>query len=118
MGRVLHVIEGSDLRCRHQGLRDLAKKQGCDFSKFKVGDIVVFLNNDKTHLAILVMLDEAESFGFLGQYKSPHGRVPPEAIFFIPQALGMKGFEMNKAIKCGLEKLLSKKRRVKDETSV
>jgi hypothetical protein len=113
-GRLLHVIENSDLRCRHAGLREWAKKQGADFSKFQPGDIVAFLNVEKTHLAVLVMLPEAESLGFLGNYKSPHGRVPPEALEFIPRAMGADGFRMNRAIKAGLQKLLFKKGRKVD----
>jgi hypothetical protein len=112
-GRLLHVIENSDLRCRHDGLALWAKKQKVDFSRFRPGDIVAFLNTTKTHLCVLVMLPEKESAGFLGSYRSPHGRVPPEAFEFISEALGGGGFDMTKAIRKGLEKLLSKKRTVR-----
>lgn len=116
-GRLLRVIENADLRNRHDGLRALAEQNDVDFSKFKQGDIVAFLNTAKTHLVVLVALPEEESAGLLCQYKSPHGRVPPEAIEFIPQALGGKGFQMNKAIRSGLEKLLYKRGRNSDASA-
>ncbi len=111
MSRVLHVIEETDMRCRQEGLLDQAKKKnGVRADELKPGDIIVFLNTKKDRLMVLTMLPEAESVGFLGYYRSPHGRVPPEAIEFIPRALGSDGFQMNKAIRSGLEKLLAKKR--------
>jgi hypothetical protein len=113
--RVLHILENTDMRARHEGLRDFAKKNKVDISKMNEGDIVVFLNAKKDRLMCLVVLPEEETFGFLGYYRSPHGRVPPEALEFIPRAFGGSGFNMNASIRAGLTKLLAKKGIVKSE---
>lgn len=109
MGRLLHIVEDADMRCRQEGLIDQAKKAKVSIPDLKPGDIVAFLNTKKDRLMVLTMLPEADSYGFLGYYRSPHGRVPPEALEFIPKALGADGFHMNKAIRSGLTKLLAKR---------
>lgn len=108
--RLLHIVHPADLRCRQDGLIAQAKENGVKTSSMKPGDIVVFLNSDKTKFMLLAMTSETDSHGVLCYYRSPHGRVPPEAMEFVPQAFGGHGgFEMNKAIRMGLEKLLHKK---------
>lgn len=109
MGRLLHVIEDADMRCRQEGLIAQAKANKVDMASLKPGDIVAFLNTKKDRLMVMTMLQEEDSHGFLGYYRSPHGRVPPEALEFIPRALGVDGFQMNKAIRAGLAKLLAKR---------
>lgn len=110
MAKLIRVLEGADLRCKHFGLRMWAKEtHDFDFGKCRPGEIVVFLNNDKSKLALLPALNEKDSSGFLGSYNSPHGRVPPEALEFIAEALGVNGFDMKIAIRKGLEKLLQKR---------
>lgn len=107
MARLLHIFVGADMRCRHKGLIEWLKKQhAIELSELNPGDIVAMLNNKKSYLALLSKLPEKESFGFLGHYKSPHGRVPPEAFKYIASSIGMEGFNMNKAIKKGLEEIL------------
>lgn len=116
MSRLLHVIEEADMRCRQEGLLDQAKKKGVNVAGLKPGDIVAFLNTKKDRLMVITMLPEKDSVGYLGYYRSPHGRVPPEAIEFIPRAMGGEGFQMNKAIRAGLVKLLAKRgHRVQEE---
>lgn len=109
MSKLLHVIENADLRGRHGSLLEQAKKEGVKVDDWKPGDIVAFLNTKKDRLVVMTMLPEEDSHGLLGMYKSPHGRVPAEAIEFIPLAFGGEGFQMNKAIRAGLEKLLYKR---------
>jgi len=111
MARILHVIQNADFRCRHEGLVAIAKKAKVDMSQLKVGDIVVFLNVARDRLICISVLPEQDSFGLLSYYRSPHGRVPMEAIQFIPQAFGVTGLNMNAAIRSGLEQLLKKKAR-------
>jgi hypothetical protein len=110
--RLLHIVHPADLRCRQDGLILQAKTAGIDVRQFKPGDIVAFLNQERTKLALLAMTGEKDSAGVYGYYRSPHGRVPPEAFEFISDAFGSTGFDMTKAIKSGLEKLLSKRRKV------
>ncbi len=111
MSRLLHIIENTDMRGRHESLLEQAKNGGVQVKDWKPGDIVAFLNAKKDRLVVMTMLPEKESFGLVGMYRSPHGRVPPEALEFIPKAFGGGEFSMNKAIREGLEKLLSKRGR-------
>lgn len=94
-----------------------AKKDGVKTDALKAGDIVIFLNADKTKFMLLAMTAERDSQGVLCYYRSPHGRVPPEALQFVPEAFGGQGFNMNRAIRIGLERLLAKKSRRKEEAA-
>ena len=111
MARILHVIQNADFRCRHEGLMAMARKAQVNMDELRVGDIVVFLNVARDRLICISVLPEQDSFGLLSYYRSPHGRVPMEAIQFIPQAFGATGLNMNAAIRSGLEQLLKKKTR-------
>lgn len=108
--RLVHILENSDLRGRHVSLRTWAARNGVNLERIRSGDLVAFLNRRKTQLAILVALEEEDSLGLLAWYKSPHGRVPPEAMEFLPVAFGMEGFQMAAALRAGLEKLLARRR--------
>lgn len=109
--RLLYVIPETNFACQHRGLVRQLSEKGIEFSDLKPGDVIAFLNRKETMLRVLVSLPEKNTLGFVGTYKSPHGRVPPEAIQFVTQAMGGDGFNMNKAIRLGLEKLLGKKQR-------
>ena len=111
MPRLLRVIPDISMGCRHVGLVKQMKSHGVEFAKLKQGDVIALLNRAQNILCVMAVLPEADSFGFLGQYKSPHGRVPLEAIEFITASMGGGGFDMNKATKMGLEKLLGRKTR-------
>jgi len=89
----------------------MARKAQVNMDELRVGDIVVFLNVARDRLICISVLPEQDSFGLLSYYRSPHGRVPMEAIQFIPQAFGATGLNMNAAIRSGLEQLLKKKAR-------
>lgn len=107
--KLLHVFSDTDMRKRHEGLMDYAKEQGVKSPK--AGDVLAFLNAKRDRIIVLSFIDEKDCFGVMGYYRSPHGRVPMEAIQYIPQAFGGEGFDMNKAIRAGLVELLSKKAR-------
>lgn len=111
MPRLLYVIPETNMACQHVGLVKQLKERGIDFKKFKPGDIVAFLNRRETMLRVMAVLPEKDTFGLLASYRSPHGRVPLEAIRYIPEAFGGGSFDMNKAIEKGLFDLLSKKKR-------
>lgn len=106
------------MRCRQEGLWEQAKKGGVRINEIRPGDIVAFLNTKRDRLMVMTLLPEKDSVGFLGYYRSPHGRVPPEALEFIPRALGAEGFNMTKAIRSGLLKLLAKRGRGTQEEEV
>jgi hypothetical protein len=109
--RLLHFIRETHMGLQHEGLVEHMKDRGVDFRKLKPGDMVAFLNRRENMLRVLVALAEKDSFGVVATYRSPHGRVPFEAIKYIPEAFGGGAFNMNAAIKKGLVELLGKKRR-------
>lgn len=94
--------------CQHVGLIKQMKKRGIEFANLKPGDVVALLNRAETILRVMAVLPEKDSYGFLGSYKSPHGRVPLEAIKYVAESLGGGGLNMNRAIKKGLEDLLGR----------
>lgn len=111
MARLLYVIPEADFRCRHYGLWELAKKKGVDPTKLNKGDIIAFLNNSKDMIAVIAVTGEADSVGVLAYYRSPHGRIEPHAIQFIPEVFGGGVLDMRKATAKALQKLVPVKRR-------
>lgn len=109
MPRLCYVIPETNMQRQHNGLIQHLADLGIKFQDLKKGDVVAFLNRKETMLRVLAVLPEKNSLGFVGTYKSPHGRVPLEAIQYITHAMGGDGFHMNKAIRMGLEKLLGKR---------
>lgn len=112
MARLIYVVPDINMGSQHLGLMKQLSDRGIDFKKIKPGDIVAMLNRRESILRVMAALPEKDSFGFLGTYKSPHGRVPLEAIQFIAGSMGGTGFDMSKAIRLGLERLLGKKEKV------
>ena len=115
MPRLLYVIPDTDMKNYQAGLVRHLSERGIDFKNLKNGDVVAFLNRKETILRVLAVLPEKNTLGFVGTYKSPHGRVPLDAIQYITQCMGGHGFNMNRAIKMSLEKLLGG-RRVRGES--
>lgn len=112
MARLLYIVSDADLRCRHDGLWLQAKKLGASPDKMKKGDVVAFLNSNKNMIAIIAITGEEDSKGVLSYYVSPHGRVEPNAIRFIPECLGARGeMNMTAATRSALEELIPEKRR-------
>lgn len=112
MPKLVYVVPDINMGSRHLGLIKQMKDRGIEFNKMKNGDVVALLNRRESIVCVMAVLPEKDSFGFLGMYKSPTGRVPLEAIQFIAQSLGGSGLDMSKAIRLGLEKLLGKKEEV------
>lgn len=109
--RLLRILESIDMRCAQPGLMAAMKKAGMTTASKEMpgtDDIlaVVFLNRKKNRLKVLSFRRFHEGLPVMAYYVSPHGRVPPEAIRFISEAFGGKGFDMNAAIKKGLETIL------------
>ena len=113
--RLLHIIHETDMRCSHEGLLVRAKEAGVPLTKMGPGDVIAFLNTGKDRLKVLAFTSEKDGHGILAYYRSPHGRVPLEAIEFIPEAFGGDGFRMDKAIKEGLLKALAKRKQRREE---
>lgn len=112
MAKLLYVVENADLRCRHTGLWIQARKLGAKPEKMKKGDVVAFLNSEKSMIATLAITGEADSKGVLSFYVSPHGRVEPHAIRYIPECMGASGdLNMTAATRKALDELIPAKRR-------
>lgn len=111
MSRIMLVVEDADMRCRHEGLLLQAVKKGVKRKELRRGNLIVFLNRAKSHLSVLGFRGEEDVFGVLSSYKSPHGRVPLEAVQYIPEMYGADGFSMDRAIKEALTDLLARKKR-------
>lgn len=103
------IVSNTDMRCSHPGLIEAAKKAGMPWGKMKKGDIVAFINASRDRIKVLVFTKEQDTYGVMGYYRSPHGRVMPEAIQKIPLAFGAGEFNMDRATKAALEELLAKK---------
>jgi hypothetical protein len=112
--RVLHIFWNTDMRCRHEGLRTHVQKDK-GFRKRKLtmkpGDILIFFNSKMDRLMGLSVLNEEDSYGLLTYYRSPHGRVDPACLKFLPEAFNGSGFDIEAALKKSLIERLSKKRR-------
>ena len=110
MNRIIHVFYDQDMRARHPGLAKRAKEErDFDVSKLRPGDVLCFINVKRDRLIALAGLEEENSFGVMGYYRSPHGRIDETAIQFIPKAFAGGNFRMNAAIKKALHKRLAMK---------
>lgn len=117
MAKLLIVIPDSDMRCRHAGLWLQAKREGISQKDLRKGDIIAFLNSAKDMIATIAVTGEADSLGVLSYYVSPHGRVEPHAIKFIPECMGASGeLDMTKATAKALAELIPVKRTRKENT--
>jgi hypothetical protein len=115
MAKLLIVVPDADMRSRHTGLWEQAKKHGIKQEELKKGDIVAFLNSAKDRIATLAVTGEKDSLGVVSYYVSPHGRVEPYAIQYIPECMGASGgLDMTKATRKALEELIPQKRKRKE----
>lgn len=106
--RLLRVFFDTDMRGRHEALIARAKEEKIEFSKLKPGDVLAFVNGKRDRIMALAVTDEKDSFGVLGYYRSPHGRIDPFAIRYIAEAFGGGKFDMTPAIRQALEERLRK----------
>lgn len=103
MPNILHVFYDVDHRCRQSGLLDHAKKEKIDLLKtMKEGEFAVFFNRRQDRVYILTFLNEEDSYGFLSQYRAPHGRVDPGMLQYLPAVFNGTRFNFDKAVKTSL----------------
>lgn len=119
MSKLLHVFFDTDFRCRHAGLAARAKKESkFDIDDLGPGDMLVFINAARDRVMVLAGLDEDDSHGVLGYYRSPHGRIDLEAIQYIPDAFAGGNLRFESALKKSLIERLSKPRSKPKKKSV
>lgn len=117
MARVMHVIPDTDMRGRQPSLIKQAKTKGLKWDEAKPGDVVVFINAKMDKIVLMTPLPEEDTFGLMGYYRSPHGRIDPRIIQYLSFNKGR--FDVDRATKSMLDDLLPKRRiglaRTKDQ---
>jgi hypothetical protein len=94
------------MRARQPGLWSQAQEAGVKIERLSSGDLLVFLNKRRTSIVIMGKITVTDEGGLMSYWKSPSGRVPMEAIQYIPQSLGADGLDMTAAVRKGLESRL------------
>lgn len=108
--KLIHVFFDTDMRCRHDGLLARAKKErGFNRSDLGPGDMLAFINTKRDRIMVLAGLDEDDTYGVLGYYRSPHGRIDELAIQYIPDAFAGGQINYNQALRKALTQRLAKK---------
>lgn len=107
--RLLRIFWDIDFRNRHDGLKEIMKKEGVDWKKIKPGDLVAFVNTARDRVIVLAPVDEEDTHGVMGYYRSPHGRIDEYAFQHIPEAFGGGRLDMKGAIKKAVMQKVPKK---------
>lgn len=104
MAKAIRVFFNVDLRCSHEGLEAVAKKNQIDPAKLQPGEYLVFINNYQDRIKLYA------SNHVVAYYKSPHGRIDLRAISKIPEAFKASGkIDYDAAVKKVIEEHLIKK---------
>lgn len=102
--RVLQVFLNADLRCSHDGLREIAKKGGLDVKDLQPGQYIVFLNAAKNRLKLYA------SNNVVAYMKQPDGsRIDPRMIAELPRAFNGTTINYESAIKDALIKVFARR---------
>lgn len=80
-GRVLRLIQNTDMRCGQDGLLDLCSAFKVSAKELKPGELVVFVNSTHTMLKILASTGHGWT---VTAYRSPRGRLEMRAVKHIP----------------------------------
>lgn len=105
MARALQLFLNSDLRCGHEGLAAIAKRQEIDVEKLERGEFVIFINALKNR----VKLFTANNVIAYLQLKT--GSIDLRTIALIPQSFNASGkIDYDSALKEVIEKHLSGRR--------
>lgn len=108
--RIVRVFLNADLRCGHDGLAALAKKESIDVKKLPPGEYVIFLNAAKDRVKVYA------ASNVVAYHRSESGRLEMAAIARIPQAFTASGhLDYSKALRATLEQALAKKISAKAE---
>lgn len=112
MARAIQIFLDSDLRCSHDGLAMIAKKEKIDVSKLEPGEYVIFVNSAKDKCKVYA------AFNVVAYLKPPKGhKIEMKVIQLIPVAFAATGrIDYDKALKELLEKELTWKGRNNDKS--
>jgi len=117
MSRLLRYIPDTDMRCRHDGLLEHARRNGVRREDLSPGDLLAFINTSADRIMVFGMTDEKDGFGVLGYYRAPHGRIEPRSIQFIPQVFGGGRLDMDRATEMAVEKMIEASRQRKRDAA-
>jgi len=110
MTKLLHVFFDTDMRGRHEALDARAlEDRKFDVKKLKPGDVLCFINTKQDRLMLLSGVNEQDTFGILGYYRSPHGRIDLKCIGYIQESFGGSAeVTMQEALRKRLDKHISR----------
>lgn len=90
------LVDNCHMGLGHEGLQALCLSNfGMDLTKLKPGEVVVFLNRDKTKLKL--MGAENKCLGYLRMHRGE--KIDLHAVQYLPQAFGGHGFDYSEALK-------------------
>lgn len=102
--RVLQIFLNADLRCSHDGLREIAKKGGLDVKDLQPGQYIVFLNCAKNRLKLYA------AGNVVAYMKQPDGgRIDIRMIAELPRAFNGTSINYETAIKEALAKVFARR---------
>ncbi len=102
---IIQVFMNVDMRNMHEGLAEIASKNGINVQELKLGQFVVFINAMKTRVKIFAAND------VVAYQRSRSGKIQMETIQRIPESFGAGGFDYDSALRAVLTKLLTKQKR-------
>jgi hypothetical protein len=109
VNKIIQVFLNISMQNQHDGLAEIAMENDVDVKKLKPGQLVVFINSEKTKLKVF------GANGVLAYFRSPHGRIEMQMIQHIPEAFSGGGIDFKAALKVTLEQIFEKKRKQKEE---
>lgn len=102
MNKLAHFFLDVDLRCSHDGLSQIIKKNKIQIGK---NDFVVFMNQKRTMIKMFCQGEDA-----LLHYKKDGRTLDPGIIRFLPEHCGGKKLNVEGAIKDHLTHLMKRKK--------
>jgi len=85
MAKALQVFLHSDLRCGHEGLAAIAKKEKINVNKLAVGEYVIFINTERNKVKLYA------ANNVVAYLKLPRGHIEMRTISLIPKAFAASG---------------------------
>lgn len=105
--RLAHFILDVDMRCNHDGLVELLKKNRI---KIKENDFVVFMNRSRTMIKMFCQGKEA-----LLHYKKDGRVLDPGIIPYLPKYCGGGELHVEKAVRAHLLDLMERRRNRRED---
>lgn len=104
MSKLLRVFLNADLRCAHDGLKAMAKKQKVKLEELKEGELVLFVNAERNRIKLF------GANNVLAYLKLDRGRIDFRTISLIPRAFSASGkIDYDSALKEVITKAISSK---------